>query len=270
MQQLTLPALRPLVVAIILGLGIAGTGDTQAAEKTATVAFSSGPNAVPLLELYSSEGCSSCPPAERWLGGKTDDAGLWRDFVPVSFHVNYWDRLGWKDALASPAYTERQYAYAAAWGTRNVYTPEFVFQGREWHPGDPHPPVQSAGKLELTREGDGGCVVRFSPASQDKEPKAYTVQIAVLGGGIVSSVKAGENSGRTLHHEFVAGALLSAPLAKANTKQEDEAAVYEAHVAAPVWPTDKTPAPRRQALIAWVSRTGDLTPLQATGGWLPE
>ena len=59
--------------------------------------FRSGPRPVPLLELFTSEGCSSCPPAEAWLGELRHDPGLWRDFVPVAWHVNYWDRLGWPD-----------------------------------------------------------------------------------------------------------------------------------------------------------------------------
>src|SRR5438270_9390200 len=82
----------------------------------AEVAFRSGPAKVALVELYTSEGCSSCPPAEKWLGSLTADPGLWRQFVPVAFHVNYWDNLGWRDALATKAFTDRQYAYSAAWG----------------------------------------------------------------------------------------------------------------------------------------------------------
>ena len=94
--------------------------------------FVSGPAQVPLVELYTSEGCSSCPPAEAWLNRLQSEPGLWRDFVPVSFHVNYWDRLGWPDRFASRAFTERQYAYAEAWGVRTVYTPGFVLNGRDW------------------------------------------------------------------------------------------------------------------------------------------
>ena len=89
--------------------------------------FSSGRKpALNLLELYSSEGCSSCPPAEAWLGNLRETPGLWRDFVPVAFHVNYWDRLGWPDRFASKAFTDREYVYASAWGSGTVYTPCFV------------------------------------------------------------------------------------------------------------------------------------------------
>src|SRR5882757_1213593 len=79
--------------------------------------FTSGEGRTHLLELYTSEGCSSCPPAEAWLGDLRDAPGLWRDFVPVAFHVIYWDNLGWRDRFASKEYTARQYAYSAAWGS---------------------------------------------------------------------------------------------------------------------------------------------------------
>src|SRR5262249_51627062 len=105
-----------------------------AAIARADVAFRSGPARVALIELYTSEGCSSCPPAEKWLGELSHDPGLWTQFVPVAFHVNYWDHLGWRDALATKIFTAREYAYADAWGAASVYTPCFVRNGREWHP----------------------------------------------------------------------------------------------------------------------------------------
>jgi hypothetical protein len=68
----------------------------------------SGPARAHLLELYTSEGCSSCPPAEQWFSTLKQSPRLWKEIVPVAFHVNYWDQLGWKDKLASPANTARQ------------------------------------------------------------------------------------------------------------------------------------------------------------------
>src|SRR5438132_8079399 len=101
----------------------------------AEVTLHSGPAQVALIELYTNEGCSSCPPAEKWLGELRGDAELWRRFVPVAFHVNYWDHLGWHDVLATKAYTEREYRYADTWRAPSVYTPCFVRNGQEWHPG---------------------------------------------------------------------------------------------------------------------------------------
>ncbi len=104
----------------------------------ADVALESGPMKTHLLELFTSEGCSSCPPAEAWLSKLKDDAGLWRDFVPLAFHVDYWDRPGWRDPFASKVWTARQYEYSARWKSSNVYTPGFVLDGREWRNNAPH------------------------------------------------------------------------------------------------------------------------------------
>ncbi len=70
--------------------------------------FESGPEQTALIELYTSEGCSSCPPAEAWMSHLKDDPGLWKQFVPIAFHVDYWDRLGWRDRFSSKRWTERQ------------------------------------------------------------------------------------------------------------------------------------------------------------------
>ncbi|HSH39027.1 MAG TPA: DUF1223 domain-containing protein, partial [Chthoniobacterales bacterium] len=87
----------------------------NAAATAAEVKFQSGPVRTHLLELFTSEGCSSCPPAERWVSELRANPRLWKDFVPVAFHVDYWDRLGWPDRFAKKAFTGRQQAYAAAW-----------------------------------------------------------------------------------------------------------------------------------------------------------
>ena len=94
--------------------------------------FESGEKRVAVVELFTSEGCSSCPPAERTFSKLATHPSLWKTFVPVAFHVNYWDNLGWKDRLASVEFTQRQHTYASAWRADTVYTPEFVLNGREW------------------------------------------------------------------------------------------------------------------------------------------
>src|SRR5947207_690518 len=96
--------------------------------------FQSSENRVALLELFTSEGCSSCPPAETWLSGLRSSAGLWKEFVPVAFHVDYWDYLGWRDPWASAGFSDRQRAYAALWHSDSTYTPGFVLNGKEWRP----------------------------------------------------------------------------------------------------------------------------------------
>lgn len=213
--------------------------------------FSSGENRVHLLELYSSEGCSSCPPAEQWLGNLREAPGLWRDFVPVAFHVDYWDRLGWRDKFARKEYTARQYAYSSQWRSDTVYTPEFVLDGAEWRYASGAkallPLTTSAGVLEVNYD-DGICRISFAKAGD------YQAHAALLGGGIVSKIGSGENGGRALHHDFVALNLSTTPL-KGGAAQ----------IKMPS--SDKKGIPRL-ALAVWVTKRGELTPLQATGGWI--
>src|SRR5258707_11357310 len=77
--------------------------------------FESGRTKTHLIELFTSEGCSSCPPAEAWVSKLKDEPRLWRDFVPLAFHVDYWDRLGWRDPFAAKQWTARQYDYSSRW-----------------------------------------------------------------------------------------------------------------------------------------------------------
>ena len=109
-----------------------------------------------LVELYSSEGCSSCPPAEEWTNQLKAVPGLWKDTFPVVFHVDYWDGLGWPDRFARAEFTQRQRDYAARLNQDSVYTPEFVVNGLEWRQswlGGRNIPTQGAeksGDLTLT------------------------------------------------------------------------------------------------------------------------
>ena len=220
--------------------------------------FSSGARQTALVELYTSEGCSSCPPAERWLAGLRDEPGLWRDFVPVAFHVNYWDNLGWPDRFASRQFTQRQYDLADSWGGGSVYTPCFVRDGAEWHPSSaPGASDKIAGLLAVNYDpASGQCRVKF--LSAEKSAGSYDVHVALLGGGLSSNVTAGENEGVTLEHEFVALALLDVPM-----QPDGSAATAELTLSQP-----KTNEAARRALAVWVTRRGELAPLQATGGWV--
>lgn len=248
--------MRPFL--FFAGAALAATAGVPAAEQR----FTSGPNRVSLIELYTSEGCSSCPPAERWLGSLRDAPGLWRDFVPVALHVNYWDRLGWPDRFATREFTQRQYAHAAKWDSGSVYTPGFVRNGAEWR-AETRPPSASAepvGVLTVTLTGGDKARAEFAPAGARRANEKLELHVALLGSGFTSKVTAGENRGETLRHEFVALAIESHPF------------LFDNPAAAPAvefnLPRPKiTDAPRR-ALAVWVTRRGELAPLQATGGWL--
>src|SRR2546429_1375645 len=104
-----------------------------------------------LIELFTSEGCSSCPPAEAWLSKLKSEPRLWKDFVPLAFHVDYWDHLGWRDPFAAKEWTARQYQYSANWKSESVYTPGFVVDGRELRdPSIPAPASDKPGVLKLS------------------------------------------------------------------------------------------------------------------------
>ncbi len=240
---------------------IAGSALLAAAVASAApVQFASRVARVALLELFTSEGCSSCPPAEKWLAAQRDSPALWRDFVPVAWDVTYWNHLGWTDRFAQPAFTDRQYAYAAAWRAGSVYTPCFVRNGVEWRPGrfegGDGPP---AGSLRVRYDPSSGALgVEFRPADPAgvSELEVHAVQ---LGGGMISRVTAGENAGRNLAHEFVA-------LAAVRGEMGADGDIWRARMSFR-W-SAVAGAPRR-ALAVWVTRRGGLVSLQAVGGWLP-
>jgi hypothetical protein len=233
--------------------------------------FSSGAARVNLLELYTSEGCSSCPPAESWLSRFKDDPRLWRQAVPVAFHVDYWDRLGWKDPFASGAHTERQRRYASRWGNNSVYTPGFVLNGREWSQGggDALATAAFAGKkeaggvLSVVLQKDGKTAfVTYRPAA--RSGGARDIQLALLGCGLRKAVGAGENRGRTLTHDFVALGIERQPLKSSGNGEE-----FRATLTLPDAPSATQSSNARLALAAWVTASGELEPEQAVGGWLP-
>jgi hypothetical protein len=220
-------------------------------------AFESGETQSSLIELFTSEGCSSCPPAEKWLSALKSSPDLWKKIVPVAFHVDYWDRLGWRDRFAKPEFTARQQRYAGTWGGDSVYTPGFVVNGKEWRNwfGSDAMPVAST-KVGILRVslGDGGkLTATFIPATN--LPRALTLNVAPLGNDLESDVKRGENSGRKLRHDFVA-------LDFIKTDMANESKRWTGSVTFPPRPGDEKPS----AFAAWITENG--IPIQATGGWL--
>lgn len=226
-------------------------GNTVAA---APVEFQSAPVKTHLLELFTSEGCSSCPPAEVWLSGLKDAARLWRDFVPMAFHVDYWDNLGWRDPYAARAWTARQYQYASQWKSGSVYTPGFVLDGAEWSNRSALPKAtETSGVLKINVASAEDVTGSFAPAKVANAP--FELHVARLGFGLTTDVKAGENNGRKLRHDFVVLALDSAKMLGDKTK---------IHLSAPSIPVRSD---SREAMVAWVTAVGAFEPIQAVGGW---
>jgi hypothetical protein len=248
--------IRPFL--FLLMATVVAQAEPPAVSAAEPLRFASGVRQTALIELYTSEGCSSCPPAERWFAGLRDDPGLWRDFVPVAFHVNYWDNLGWPDRFASRQFTQRQYALAESWGNGSVYTPCFVRDGAEWRPSSaPGASDKIAGVLVVNYNlADGHCRMKFLCA--EKSPGLYEAHVALLGGGLASNVTAGENAGETLRHEFVALALADGPMQPDGPAASAELAL----------PSPGASGATRRALAAWITRRGEIAPVQATGGWV--
>ncbi len=172
-----------------------------ASAQARTCEVRSGPTPPAVVELYTSEGCSSCPPADRWLSTlKTAD-----NVLALSFHVNYWNHLGWRDPFATTETTARQYRLKEALGGKYVYTPQVVLNGRDhrnWNGQRASSlgglPPASAPALHLRREGQ---VVTAAIASvPGTELAGYW---AVLQDGLVSKVTRGENAGEDLRHDHV-------------------------------------------------------------------
>lgn len=189
------------LAAAATGLALAAAASTVAAE-TAACSARSGPTVPAIVELYTSEGCSSCPPADQWLSRlKTDPA-----VHAFAFHVEYWDYIGWKDRFAHPVLGQRQAQQLAVNGGGVRYTPQVVRNGideRRWPrlaPPLPAPAIASTVDVALQRDGD-----RFSASVTPLPgaPSRLTAWWAVTEHGHSSRVSAGENSGETLKHDFV-------------------------------------------------------------------
>ena len=256
-QPLNLPV--QFMRATFLGL-ITLVAVTASAQSQSTV-FKSAATQTDLLELFTSEGCSSCPPAETWLSSLKTSPRLWKDFVPVVFHVDYWDRLGWRDPWSSKAFSDRQRAYAGSWGNTSIYTPGFVLNGEEWRAWSGlkarlKSPRPRAGMLEVVSADLNRWQVTFIPLVPSQQ--VYEAHAALLASGLTSEVKAGENRGRHLEHDFVVTALVKSPLWTDRDAARGQVVLNK-------------PA-RGQAgqlgLAVWVTRARGMEALQAAGGWL--
>ncbi len=244
------------------GMTLAALSWFPRALTAAPVELGSSRHQTSLLELYTSEGCSSCPPAENWLSKLKDSAGLWRDFVPVAFHVDYWNYLGWRDPWSQEAAADRQREYARQWGSANIYTPELVLNGAEWQRpvwshSLPETGLKDAGVLKASSADGWQWQVTYSaPAGS---PRVYELHSALLVSGVGSEVTAGENAGRHLSHDFVALIHNEQPLVG---KTNDFRGSFR------IDPGLK-PTTGRLALAVWVVPNGQAQPAQAVGGWLP-
>jgi hypothetical protein len=199
---------QPLVSLFAVLAFSAGAAGHSGAPGTAA------PKTSVLVELYTSEGCSSCPPADAHLAKLLAEQPLADvEIVPLSLHVDSWDHQGWKDPFSSKAFTSRQSEYSKIFGAGKVYTPQMVVDGRDELNGSDEAAARraltaAASRPHLPLRVDArtrGASVRMSidvpAAPPDAEP--IDVFVALTEDGLTSVVRRGENSGRTLSHVAV-------------------------------------------------------------------
>jgi hypothetical protein len=172
----------------------------------------SGPKTTALVELYTSEGCSSCPPADKRLSQfPSHDYGFGK-VVPISLHVDYWDGLGWKEPFAQPQFSERQSWLVHANGHKTVFTPHFFVSGtevRDWRSnlGDELKRVTSEAARASIRihaeSTDSGTLSVEASATAPGSAGSLVLFVALTEDHLTSSVSAGENRGVTLSHDHV-------------------------------------------------------------------
>jgi hypothetical protein len=198
----------------ILGLSAIILGGSARAADPACSAYT-GPHTTALVELYTSEGCDTCPPADHWLSSLFSQGFRSDQVVPLSLHVDYWDYIGWKDPYGRAEFSTRQRKLAAMRRPVIVYTPQVLLQGqdfRRWASDD--------FADEVARINSRAARARIALTIRAVEPKAIqadlsamlfdaaerknaAVFLAAYENRLASEVKAGENRGRRLEHDFV-------------------------------------------------------------------
>ena len=172
----------------------------------------SGPARVALLELYTSEGCSSCPPADRWLSQLNAQGFTAERVIPLSLHVDYWDYIGWRDPFANPTFSMRQREMARLGRSGVVYTPQVMINGqdfRNWYSNGSftrqiadlkQAPARANIQLKLSRLASDRVETQVSVSGQKEDLVLY---LALYENDLWSAVASGENSGNKLHHDYV-------------------------------------------------------------------
>ncbi|MBN4063726.1 DUF1223 domain-containing protein [Cardiobacterium sp. AH-315-I02] len=230
-----------LLIILVLPLNLLAKDDTITLivnEQVKTV--KSPQNRVVLLELYTSEGCSSCPPADRFLS-RLKDAGIsGKQLIPMAFHVTYWDYIGWQDPFADKQYDQRQRDQAHKHNSSFIYTPQFLLLGEDYRrytglSDDISKLVKQKASvdLELTViHGDGKLHLLLKSDISRSEAKDVGYYFAVVENNLTSEVKAGENEGELLRHDYVVRKL-STPYFQ--SRPENKLETEHVFIIAPEW-----------------------------------
>ncbi len=177
----------------------------------------SGPQTVALVELYTSEGCDSCPPVDRWLSTLKGDQKFEGRAIPLAMHVDYWDNLGWQDPYSQPVFTARQREISSIHHDSTVYTPQILLAGKDFRQGLSSSSSGFEGAvrkinhtapradLGLTMQPAAG-ELKLDANAKLKNPgeaRDAALYFAIFENSLSSAVAAGENKGKLLKHDFV-------------------------------------------------------------------
>ena len=191
-----------------------------AAECTAI----SGTQRVAVLELYTSEGCDSCPPADRWVSELPAKKLTTDRLLPLAFHVDYWNQLGWIDPYAQAAFSDRQRQHSKRRGVSFVVTPQLLLNGADYRRAALFDDIDGRVKTINSAKPQAEISIKLNNGASGlhsrvnvsvaggAEPRRAQVYLALYENNLATVVKAGENKGRTLHHDFVVRSLVG-PLA---------------------------------------------------------
>lgn len=202
-------SLRTVAASVLICLA------TPASQASAACHAHSEPHRLSVLELYTSEGCSSCPPADRWLSALPARGFTSAQVIPLAFHVDYWNELGWPDRFSQPAFSARQRRVNERLDAGVIYTPQVVLDGRDLRLAGGMGQLQAHLAAANRRAPGAGIDVDVQPAPDQVNISARIdvpdatargkarAWIAVFENGLSSRVTRGENAGRELAHDFV-------------------------------------------------------------------
>lgn len=221
-----------LMLALLMGLStFRSSADHQAGAASPAAATTAAATQAVLVELFTSEGCSSCPPADKLLADLDQMQSLnGVQVIALSEHVDYWNRLGWKDPFSSADFSQRQLDYARAMGQNDVFTPQMVIDGRAAFVGSRAEPVRDAivkaaslpkASVNLAIKTATLKAIKLALQVENAPPfssgDSAEVMLAITESGLLSNVLRGENSGRKLTHAAVTRKLIRLGVIKDKT-----------------------------------------------------
>ena len=205
------------LLVLVLATGLSPVSNAAPAACDFATRASSGAQASTIVELYTSEGCDSCPPADKWFSTLSYEKN---GIVPLAFHVDYWDYIGWKDRFGKVAFAERQRTTVTRQGSRTVYTPQVMLDGKDMRAWSFNSGFQSGVREALAKPARASLAldartvadnieVALKVSVPDVSLRGESVLfLAVAENKLLSRVTAGENKGVNLNHDHVVRELI--------------------------------------------------------------